>query len=175
MLRHFGQFENRRVGQIRDAFEPIDLRHHRARSRVDDDEIGVDLLRGTVGRLDGQRSRPCKAPVSLEDREIVRTAQPFLDARAGAADHLVLARLHTRHVDADVAADHHAVLRRRARDMRGPRARDISLGRRATDVHAGAAKKMPLDDGRALAAFREPHGKRRTALPRTDHDCVEVL
>jgi hypothetical protein len=62
-----------------------------------------------------------------------------------------------------------------ARDMRRASTGDVGFGRGAADVHARAAKGPALDDRGFTAALTETHGKRRAALSRTDHDCIEVL
>src|ERR1700753_1178887 len=99
--------------------------------------------------------RAGKARVSIENGQILRAAQPLFDARARLADDPVLTRLDLRQIDADFTRDMHAVIGSVPRDVRRTRAGHISLGRRAADIHTGAAEFVAFDDGRFAALARE--------------------
>ena len=62
-----------------------------------------------------------------------------------------------------------------ARQVRGVRTGDQSLGRNTAVVHAGAADKLAFDDGDRLAGGSESSGQRRARLAGTDDDGVESL
>lgn len=176
MVRQFRQFEQIGVGVVANSLESFKRRHNCARAGIDEDFVGADVLpHRTVRPADGQRMRAGEARVAIEDGNVIRAAQPFLDAIARFADDLVLARLDRRQIDGDRAADLHTQIGGVARHVSRAGAGHIRLGRRAADIHTGPAEGRAFDDRGFTSALTEPDSKRRTALSRADHDCVEML
>ena len=106
----------------------------------------------------------------------LHAAQPVLDAvRARCAETVICARLDARHVDADRAVEHDAVVGAAPRQMGGIGAGDQRLGRHAAGVDAGAAEQLALDQRDLHAGAGQPPGERRPGLPGADDDRVESL
>jgi hypothetical protein len=148
---------------------PGNLWHRGARADIDEDPLGVQDF-----RADLDLSRRDEARMALVDAAIFEALEGPLDARVGEADDIVLACLDALHVDRDLAPGAEAVLGPAARQMRGIGARDQSLRRRATRVHAGAAEAVALDDGDGLARARQPPRERGSGLSGSDDDRVIV-
>ena len=83
-----------------------------------------------------------------------------------------LPRLHPRHVDADVAPDHHPEVGGAAGDVGGAGAGHQRLGGDAADVDAGAPEAVALDDRGAHAGGGQLRGETGPGLAGADDDRV---
>ena len=131
-------------------------------------------MRGARDRLlaDLQRVRRDEARMPAQQREPLHAAQPALEVAARVHRHRVRARHHLGQVDADLAREHHAVVRAAPGQMRHLGTGHQRLGRHATGVDAGAAEQVALDQRHALARRGQASGQRRTGLAGTDDDRV---
>ena len=157
---HRGVVEHRHVG---DAFPG---RQDRAAADVDE-----DLRRLQDRAVDLDRVRADEAGMAPDQAQVLRPADPLVEAFDRLADHRVLARLHRLHVDAHRPGIHPPVGGAPG-DVGGAGARDQGLGRDAAVVDAGAAEVLALDERGLHARFGQAHRERRCGLAAADHDRV---
>src|SRR5690349_23787318 len=113
-----------RVVEVTDCVESFDP----ARGRAPPD-IEENLRRFQRLVVYANTVRTFESRVSVDDRQVGRLLEPAPDPLLRFRDDCILARLHLRHVDANVTTDLYAVLARIPRNVRGARAGDEGLGR----------------------------------------------
>src|SRR5262245_44473417 len=101
-------------------------------------------------------------------------SEPALDGAPGKPEHILLARLHRLHINRDVRSNRNAVLAGTAGKMGDIGTGHQRLGGRAARIDTRPPEAVPLDNGNALPAFRQPVGERGAGLPRADDDRVEA-
>ena len=143
MFGHVVQLHHGRIGQVVDLVQAGDRGDERARAGIDEDPLGLQPL-----AVDTHRMGVLEARVSLVDRAVGHVPEPGGHALARLPHDGVLAGLDAPHVDVDRAIDHDAEVVAPAGHVRGPGARDQRFGGNASDIHAGAAEQLALDDGR---------------------------
>src|SRR5438034_10785057 len=113
-----------------------------AATNVDENLVGLQdfvVDHDSAGRL--------KAGVALDDRAILKSAQPFLYAPVGASGNFILACFNALHIDAHIAIDNETILGASAGNMGRVRAGYERLCRYASGIHAGTAKLVAFHDG----------------------------
>ena len=85
--------------------------------------------------------------MALEHGAVVEAVHPAAEARVGARDDGVLARLDLFHVDANRSVKDDAEIGCASRHVGGTGAGDEGLGGDAADVDAGATEELTLDHG----------------------------
>jgi hypothetical protein len=124
--------------------------------------------------IDHQSVRRLKAGVSLNDSTICCSSEPLLHSLAGPRGGCIFAGFHPLYIDAHIPSGE-AIFRASASSMDRIGTRHERLCRRASRIHAGAAKFIPFDNCDASAGTRESRCQGRARLARPDNDCVEVL
>jgi hypothetical protein len=133
MVWHGAEFENPHVRHVVDIRQPRHFRRHRPGAHVEEEAVGLQHL-----PIDAEHVRGFEPRMAADERASLHAVQPRLDAMPVVEHDFVLARLHLRHVHADIAgAD--AVFGAAPGQMRRVRAGHQCLGRDAAGVHAGAA------------------------------------
>ena len=136
---------------------------------VDENFVGSQHLivdHDSVGRL--------KAGMALDDRAILKSSQPFLDALVRPSGNFILARFDAFHINAHIAIANKTILGAAASNMRCVRAGDECLCRDTSRIHTCAAKLVAFDNGDSHARGRKPRRQRRTCLAGSDDDCIEI-
>ena len=167
MLRDDVQRERGSVGEVRHAFDAGDCRHRRPATDIDE-----HALRGKPFAADLDLVRRNETSMAAIHGAVLRRPQRRLGRGTPRRDDRILALLHLPHVHRHGAADHDAELGSAACHVRGVRAGDHGLGRRAAGVDAGPAERPALDDDDPLSGAGEPLGQRRTRLTGADDDRV---
>ena len=115
-----------------------------------------------------------EAGVTEDQRAAVHALQPGLVADATMFGDFAGPGVDARHVDADVAGDHHAIVGGATGQVGGVGAGDEGFGRGAPGVDAGAADQVAFDDGDGEAGVGEAPGHRGSGLAGADDDGVEM-
>ena len=170
MLRHELDLHDRFIGQVGNVRQPRDGRDDRPSADVEEDLVGADAV-GPHFDL-AHRGEP---RLRLVNGDAWHGPQPCLDVARRSARDRILACLDLRHVDADVPADHDAVLGGARGEPGRIRTCDEGLGRHAACVDAGAAEAPALDYGDLPPRLRQAVGKRRAGLARPDDGRVVML
>ena len=151
--------ELRQTQQLRGGQNPVPLRdksrNQRLRPGRDDKVIGLNHAPRRLPVGNHQLPPGEKLPAPAENRHSGRFQQRG-DSIAQLADHIVLARKHSRPVRTDLAGDFDSEFRRTARGRVNLDSRNQCLGRNAADVQTGSAGKRFLDNRRLESALPGP-------------------
>src|SRR3984885_437824 len=158
------------AGKKRDLSNAGHIRNSGPRTDVKKDIFCVKNLvanANLVGRLEARS--PCK------DRASLHAAQPIFNAGARLHYDRVLASQYLFHIDDDRLFADYSEVAAATCDVGCVCTCDHCLSWGASDIHAGSAEQLALDHGDRPAGLCETARQRRSSLPCTDNDCVEVL
>src|SRR5438309_7299220 len=163
------------VSSVKDAdgIDSFDRRDQGARAGVENDLIGEnDLVAGPNAKAIAIAA--LQSALSANERGILFSFEVPFEAAALAVydaartgDHRREIHFHGRNAQTEFAGP--------AREMSQPSGCDRRLGRRATEVHAGAAQVFAFDERRLPARLCQGQGERNSGLTGSDdHNVIAV-
>src|SRR6185437_9418249 len=167
MLGNEIDIHHRAVRQVRNTVQARHVGHDRAGADIDEYAWGADEF-----AIDFDLPWRFKLRLTLVYSTILHRLERLLKARSRSSGYFIFPGLHGLHINLDRSVNDNAVFPGASCDCCGARASDKSFGRYTACVHAGAAKKLTLDDRYLHAGFGEPGRERRARLSRSDDDRV---
>jgi hypothetical protein len=169
MLRQLVERDHVGIGEHRYVLDARHVGHDRAAANIDEDARRSQLL---AIHLDALRTGEASMPADQLD--ILHGDQPVLVGGPRVQDDLSGSGCDGGHVDLDRAIDLEPIVFSTPCRVGGIGARDQRLGRLAARIDAGSTHEMALDDRHLHAGIVQPAGKRRTCLPGTNDDGIEL-